>query len=380
MNSEVDAYLNKATRGLWGKKKREVEEELGAHIQGRVNAYRMAGSSEKEAVQRTIRELGQPEKVSSGMTRLYTLPTALSLGALTLGLCLSLVLLVSQTAAQTLSSSFSWPSPACLEGKEKETCVSSEPWFTLPSLKAVLEPQGVTVKENARGVNLLFPGSSIPVILSSNPKVLADKDRKLYPKDYQPAPGFYVLSQFLSKLAQNSTLPVQVSGWQRLTVEVADVVFEVDMQGSGTQRWSYDREPGYYFYSDYFSKVLRTIALPKPQEGFTQSVTLRLNASDKSSSRKRFRLSEFEEGVYGVVTRTASTPGFEDAEYNFASDVAQSSANGNLKLRLSKTHKGFVGTPENLSTGDSLLVRLTGEVGNGKFGYEVVPPEQIGLE
>ncbi len=383
MNSEVDRYLRKATRGLWGKKKREVREELNAHIQGRVNAYRMAGSSEKEAVQRTIRELGQPGKVSSGMTRLYTLPTALGLGTLILGLCLSLVLIVSQTSAQTLDSSFSWPSPVCLEGKEKETCISNEPWFDLASLKAVLEPQGVTIEETRWGLSLLFPHSSIPVIIPLPSEVslrLADEDGKPYPSDYQATSGFYRLSQFLAEVAQDLTVPMQVSGWEQLTVKIADVVFEVDMRGSGSQRWSFDRDPGYYFYNDYLFKIVQAVTLLKTQEGTTRLAIRHLNARDKDSSRKRFRLATFKEGVYGIISRTASTPDIGGSNYSFALDVTRSNANGTFKLRLPKTHKGFVNDLKGMSVGDSLLVRLTGELRADEFGYEVVPPERIELE
>ena len=381
MNSDVDRYLRKATRGLWGKKKREVEEELGAHIQGRVNAHRMAGSSEKVAVRKTIRELGQPEKVSSGMTRLYTLPTALSLGTLMLGLCVSLVLIVSQTSAQTLNSSFSWPSPVCLEGKEKETCISDEPWFDLAALRTVLEPQGVTIEETRWGLSLLFPHSSIPVIVPVGiPSKLIEEDGKPYPSDYQATSGFYRLSPFLAEVAQDLTVPMQVSGWEQLTVKIADVVFEVDMRGSGSQRWSFDRDPGYYFYNDYLFKIVRAVTLPKTQEGTIRLAIRYPNARDKDSLQKRFRLATFKEGVYGVISRTASTPDMGDSNYSFALDVTRSNANGTFKLRLPKTHEGFVNDLKGMSVGDSLLVRLTGELRAEEFGYEVVPPEQIKLE
>ena len=39
----IETYLRRATRGLWGRKKLEVREELAAHLEARVLSYQIAG-------------------------------------------------------------------------------------------------------------------------------------------------------------------------------------------------------------------------------------------------------------------------------------------------------------------------------------------------
>ena len=73
----IESYLRSATRGLWGRERSTVREELEAHIQARVAAYCLGGLGEAEAVERTLIELGHPKEVNADMTRLYTLPTQL---------------------------------------------------------------------------------------------------------------------------------------------------------------------------------------------------------------------------------------------------------------------------------------------------------------
>lgn len=73
-DGRIERYLHGAVRGLWGRKRGEVREELQAHIQVRLAAHRLAGLSETAAVERTLRELGGFEEVNADMNRLYALP------------------------------------------------------------------------------------------------------------------------------------------------------------------------------------------------------------------------------------------------------------------------------------------------------------------
>lgn len=77
---KVEAYLRAATRGLWGRERATVREELEAHVEARVAAQVLAGATEGEAVEQTLAELGPPRDVSGGMNRVYFPPhTMLSL-------------------------------------------------------------------------------------------------------------------------------------------------------------------------------------------------------------------------------------------------------------------------------------------------------------
>ena len=77
---KVEAYLRAATRGLWGRERATVREELEAHVEAGVAAQVLAGAAEGEAVEQTLAELVPPRDVSGGMNRVYFPPhTMLSL-------------------------------------------------------------------------------------------------------------------------------------------------------------------------------------------------------------------------------------------------------------------------------------------------------------
>ena len=110
----TETYLRRATRGLWGRKRREVREELEAHLSDRVMAYRIGGLAQADAVERALLEMGSPQEVSVGMTRLYTLPTVMGSGAALAAVCVCVVALLPRGVAQSpVLGSFYWPSAEC---------------------------------------------------------------------------------------------------------------------------------------------------------------------------------------------------------------------------------------------------------------------------
>ena len=70
----VERYLSRATRGLWGRRRREVREELQAHVEERTLVHRIGGMDEQGALERALAELGDPSTVQKGMLRLHALP------------------------------------------------------------------------------------------------------------------------------------------------------------------------------------------------------------------------------------------------------------------------------------------------------------------
>ncbi len=67
----IGHYLAAATKGLWGRERAVVREELEAHIESRVAAHLLAGMSEEAAVEATLAELGASKSVGSDMARVY---------------------------------------------------------------------------------------------------------------------------------------------------------------------------------------------------------------------------------------------------------------------------------------------------------------------
>lgn len=63
----LEQYLHQATKGIWGRKKLEVREELTAHILERNKKHQLAGLSEQAALEQTLLELGQPQAIAQGI-------------------------------------------------------------------------------------------------------------------------------------------------------------------------------------------------------------------------------------------------------------------------------------------------------------------------
>lgn len=98
--NEVERYVRRASRGLWGKKALEVRAELRGHIEGRVLEFQTVGLGQAEAVRQTLRELGAPEQVRAGMGQVYLLPTLARSGAVALVGAVLVTSLVTRGVAQ----------------------------------------------------------------------------------------------------------------------------------------------------------------------------------------------------------------------------------------------------------------------------------------
>jgi hypothetical protein len=108
-----ERYLRQATRGLWGRKRLEVREELSAHLCERIKAHHLGDLSESDAIEKALAELGAPQHVSVGMAQLYTLPAVMGSSLALLALCLVVVALWPRGVAQTLTGTSYFPSLEC---------------------------------------------------------------------------------------------------------------------------------------------------------------------------------------------------------------------------------------------------------------------------
>jgi hypothetical protein len=73
---ELENYLKTATRGLWGKRKLEVREELENHILERAHRHELLGLTREEAISKSVRELGSARAINGGFVLLQVRPLA----------------------------------------------------------------------------------------------------------------------------------------------------------------------------------------------------------------------------------------------------------------------------------------------------------------
>ncbi|GGO29690.1 permease prefix domain 1-containing protein [Deinococcus humi] len=75
--NEVDSYLKRATRGLWGEKKRDAQTELRGAIEDKIHRHRLLGLNETEATTAALRDLGSPRTIARELGEVHTLPQLL---------------------------------------------------------------------------------------------------------------------------------------------------------------------------------------------------------------------------------------------------------------------------------------------------------------
>ena len=363
MNPDIKRYLDRATKGLWGKKRLEVKEELSAHIEARVTAHRIAGLSEADATKLSLDELGHPKEVNNEMFKLYTLPTALGSSLLLLAALALSVVLLSNSVAQTVTGTFYLPTESCLEG---EDCAiqTSQLWLDTASLQAALEPQGLKVKQNQDSVTLTLPDGKRVFIQTTDQWF---EDNRLVTREK----GFISLWDILARVAEVAPeTTVVVSGWDEPGVTLGKAKLKVTT----------DKQPigGESFYQAYLEALVGDALSERAFYGGSVILGSSERAETKALS---VHISDATPGVYGLAIMANPRDVGEGPLTTMSFEIVQVGEDGmgNFNTPSLATEPRFMTQlPDTPELGAALLIRLAGGV-NGNW-YEVVSPEQIRLE
>ena len=385
----TETYLRRATRGLWGRKRREVREELEAHLSDRVMAYRIGGLAQADAVERALSEMGSPQEVSVGMTRLYTLPTVMGSGAALAAVCVCVVALLPRGVAQSpVMSSFFWPSEECTAALRTDSILrpyqecevlDNSLWLDPQAFTKTLEEQGVEVDRGDRMLTLTFPGAKLVQIPSGDATVSASK---MQGSEVPAAPGSLSLWTVMREISAQTDLPIRVEGYDNPVVAVGDVSFQV---GTETRPIS-----GADFYANYLENIFYGSLIDRL---FKDGGVLSVNLSEYTDEQLRvaeLELTAAEPGVYGVVsildleTFMDNQPPEErnviPLDLYISLEVAQTNGGERLALNLPEGPVRFVESFDSeAETGTAVLVRLAGSSESGGW-YEVVSPERITVQ
>jgi len=113
--NETERYLRRATRGLSGQVRRDAHQELRGAIEDKVWRFTLLGMNPEEATRAALRDLGSPQAIASGLTRVHTLPRT----ALAAVLAATATLLGVQALAQV-------PTVRAMADPEYQSCVYDE--------------------------------------------------------------------------------------------------------------------------------------------------------------------------------------------------------------------------------------------------------------
>ncbi|THF71619.1 hypothetical protein E7T06_01290 [Deinococcus sp. Arct2-2] len=246
-SGDIARYLQRSTRGLWGRQRRELRQELRGHLEARCQELRLAGLTPAEAIRHTLRELGQPEQVSLGMAQVYLLPQMARVTAIG-----ALMICTAFLAITTGSRGF-----AQVQGYQPLFALPAGPYTYLDtqSLQGELLKAGVAVSGHPQRPVLTFTGQPNPVVV----KIGADEDNqtpfvtRALLRDYATGKT-YLDANTLAQSLLKAGLDVRVQGWQNPELQVGTLKVKL-----GTAAQPVD---AYNLYSLALSPLVQQVGLP----------------------------------------------------------------------------------------------------------------------
>ncbi len=262
--NQTEQYVKQATRGLWGKARRELRVELEGHIAERCQELRLAGLSAEEAERQTLRELGAPVQVSAGMLDVYTAPVLGKAGVLSALLATAVFSALPQGLAQVQSIYVSFPA------------TGPASYLDFEQLKATIKNAGGQVSGSANKVTFSLPGTAPVDGITDDqwPGVSFIQDGKAY----------YRTDALLYSLAMNR-LDLRLSGWTNPILNAGGTNIQIE-----TEDWQ-------------VINSLYASTLPAAGLGLTNDLTMPYALIEPESLRGRLNFKgEFQQDtVYALV-------------------------------------------------------------------------------
>jgi hypothetical protein len=204
----LERYLNLATRGLWGQKKRDVRRELDGNIREMALEFRIAGLNETESIQRALLEFGAPQKVSVGMSNVYLIPSMIRKLALAGVLSSMGVIAFNSSAAQTVPVSFS---------SAEFGWIPKTAYLEIKSLQSKLSEAGIKNAIKTKSLEVTFPGSKpINVDVVSEITVAGGPVKP----DAKYGQQFVAFDDLVLKLQAVNPASIKLEGWGEVKLTV----------------------------------------------------------------------------------------------------------------------------------------------------------------
>ena len=405
----LERYLNLATRGLWGQKKRDVRRELEGNIREMALEFRIVGLNETESIQKALLEFGAPQKVSLGMSKIYTGPAILRNTFLTATIA-SLCISSFSASRAAIETSDRFPAIACADqtvvsfdaGIGQIPCAGGDYWFNIASLKAELEPKGVKFQLQMDlgnpSYSVSFPGG--------NPANLQMLGRTMMFQDYSGAqvtqiavqPDSVRLVDFFTFL-QSTGLPVTFEDSKPTRIKVGRTTFEINTTSN----------PNHTIFESLLESALEDFFPAKPVEERTleglvfdrgpeatrlpsgfQNYTIRIKTPKPGASylmisrenSKYFFDTEVLKNVAGTSRRVRIAKLDQTSSFTYASIAKSLQVQSELKIRKELSTKGLfieerfdlqATTPD--QPGQVMLLEFTGLI--DKDTFKILTPDQF---
>jgi hypothetical protein len=212
VNRELETYLRRATRGLWGKKRLEVREELTQHILKKAHGHRVADFSQDAAIARALGELGDPRGIRSGMIGVHMIPNAMRLLLLSTVTAIIVITMTPRNAVADVQFDATGPAKLC------KVCMGDASsndlvWFNLKSLTNAFKTAGAKVSRQGAEYRVVIDG--VPIKLRSS---------------YKRGQDEFIVDWRLSLALSDSNLPWRISGWHDAELAIGSAKIRITSQ------------------------------------------------------------------------------------------------------------------------------------------------------
>ena len=358
--NDLERYLNAATKGLWGAKKREVREELEAHVRERAKHHQLLELTPERAIVRAIAELGEAQAINQGMKGVHVMPTILRSSFLLTMLFIAGFMVLTFGAAQVsaiTTQTNTW-------GPFKTLY-----WLKLQDIQNTLKANGGKATLQGQEVLLEFPEKAsvrVSAMYLSSATMQRGSDT------------FVSADAFLNSMRQ-SKLPTTLTGWPVTTVTVGKTAFVLKDVPASTLYAN-------FFFMDNAQRGNSTALSPVLNGPSGWSFARWGNGDLLPNWRKHtIKVKAAPGTVYALISRD-----LQQAYSPAMLDFAPVSKEGTLEMhvpfeQLEFTSKAddlralsdggaVVPTPKNVP--QALLVKFSGGINAADKNYEYVLPEQ----
>jgi hypothetical protein len=326
-HGNLEQYLKNATRGLIGKRKLDVREELENHVLEQAHKLELQGFNHADAIEKVLEQIGPASIVSSGMIGVHTMPTMIRSILASLALALTSALFATNIQAQSIHFN-----------TEAE------------SFRSWLEISKLRVKDAGTNFEITFPDS--PRIVRIN--VIEQKSDTT-----NAVIRLISFAEFLETTARETQLPVRINGWTPMTLQI------------GSSRLQFPDAA--LFYSETLDPVFQSLGFKGLPNQDGPACEHRLTVTDKPGTAYALLTT-----ASLLVSNAADAP---QTRYNLF-DVAPVGSNGSITfhipaqtLEFTNDIKRITQPQRPIANDQALLIRLTGRF-NPTLEYETILPTE----
>jgi hypothetical protein len=401
--TKLERYLKQASRGIWGKKKLEVINELRGNIESRVWMLEQQGFSSFQALEMALEELGKPSEINAGMVKVHAMPKMFKALVVAAMLSSLAVVNVNLSTAQVAGASElpidQCSAPTVIEdsgnipiyqfsGKFK-TCIGGF-WFKISDLKNVLEPLGVTYERREGRVSLIqnhvfiFPGN-IPLVIQPASTFEVGKGTNPEISTNIKSDAEYLPGSSLFKALSEMNVPTKIEGFEIPKITIGSISFTFGTAEKPINALS--------LYGQVFQKNMfwQYFPIKSANEALSSNIPGGLQLDDGAKFNHYLKIKDSKPGsIYVLVYRsqysypTSGFPSKTVTQPYKAVDVSPMFKTGFLIFRTPMHKLEYTTNPEKLDrfnsnseTGKVTLLRFNGTLNHNAKSFEIVPANQI---